>query len=44
MEVLLRFQCLECQKTFIVEDEEIDGDQLSCPHCQEDVSVPDDDD
>ena len=44
MEMLLKFQCLECGKTFIVEDLEVDGSELSCPHCQEEVPVPECDD
>ena len=44
MEMLLRFECPECQKSFIVTDAEVEDEELSCPHCREDVPVPEDDD
>ena len=44
MEMLLRFECPRCRKSFIVNDEEIEGEELSCPHCGEDVPVPEDED
>lgn len=40
MDMLLKFQCLSCGKTFIVEDLEVDESELSCPHCQQEVPVP----
>ena len=42
MEILLKFQCPECRKTFIVDDAEVE--ELGCPHCREDVPVPEEDD
>ena len=44
MEMLLKFECPECGKTFIVEDLEVDEPELSCPHCQQEVPVPEFDD
>ena len=44
MEMLLKFECPECGKTFIVEDLEVDESELSCPHCQENVPLPEFDD
>ena len=40
METLLRFGCPACQKTFVVEDLEIDEPEVFCPHCQETILVP----
>ena len=44
VEILLKFQCPECRKTFIVDDAEVEDEELGCPHCREDVPVPEDDD
>ena len=44
MEILLKFQCPECRKTFIVDDAEVEVEELCCPHCLEDVAVPEEDD
>ena len=41
MEIMLRLRCTECGKCFIVEDDEVETDYLSCPHCQECVDVGD---
>ena len=43
MQILLRFNCAECRKSFIVEDEELEDQQLGCPFCGIDIEVPDDD-
>ena len=43
MDIMLKFECLECRKSFTVNDNEVEGDLLSCPHCGADVPVPDDD-
>ena len=43
MEILLRFQCPGCGKSFIVDDGEVEAAELSCPHCSELVEVPADD-
>ena len=42
MDMLLRFQCPGCGKSFIVDDGDVEGAELSCPHCCDDVPVPDD--
>ena len=42
MEFLLRLECEVCQKPFIVDDNDVDDDALSCPFCTGDVSVPSD--
>jgi len=41
MEILLKFQCQSCDKEFMVLDEQVETDLLSCPHCQECVDVGD---
>ena len=43
MEILLRFECPACRKTFLVDDDQVEGDGLACPHCGADVPVPEDD-
>ena len=43
MEIMLKFECPECRKTFVVNDGEVEQEDLSCPHCGVDVPVPDDD-
>lgn len=43
MEVLLRLLCDECNKAFIVNDTDVEGEVIACPHCQADVPVPDED-
>ena len=40
MNILLKFCCPECDKEFIVVDDEIDTEVLNCPHCDGDVEVP----
>ena len=42
MKFLLQVDCDDCQKQFIVVDDDIEGDMLACPHCSADVPVPDD--
>ena len=42
MEMLLRFECPECHRSFIVDD--VEDEVLGCPYCREDVPVPEDDD
>lgn len=44
MEMLLRFECPECQRSFIVDDTDVEDEVLGCPYCREDVPVPEDDD
>ena len=41
MDILLRLDCYECGKSFIVDDADLDKEPLSCPHCQAEVLVPD---
>ena len=43
MEIVLKLQCPECQKSFIVYDSDVEDDELVCPHWKEDVDVPEDD-
>lgn len=43
MEILIKLQCPECQKSVIVEDNEIEDEQISCPHCGADIDLPKDD-
>ena len=44
MEVMLRFHCTYCRKEFIVIDEQIESDSLTCPYCDQGIDVPQDDD
>ena len=44
METMLKFQCDGCDKEFIVTDHQVDTDTLTCPHCQEEIEVPELDD
>ena len=44
MQIMLRLQCQECRKYFIVDDEDVETAELGCPHCRADVDVPEDDD
>ena len=44
METMLKFQCNGCDKEFIVMDHQVDTDTLACPHCQEEIEVPELDD
>ena len=40
METMLKFRCDGCDKEFIVTDRQVDTDTLACPHCQEEIEVP----
>ena len=44
METMLKFRCDGCNKEFIVMDHQVDTDTLTCPHCQEEIEVPELDD
>ena len=44
METMLKFRCNGCNKEFIVMDHQVDTDTLACPHCQEEIEVPELDD
>jgi len=44
METMLKFRCNGCDKEFIVMDHQVDTDTLACPHCQEEIEVPEIDD
>jgi len=44
MDIMLRFQCEDCRKSFVVDDADVDQDILTCPFCQADVPVPDPED
>ena len=41
MEIMLRLRCTGCGKCFIVEDDQVETDYLSCPHCQDEIEVSD---
>ena len=43
LDILLRFQCSDCGKEFTVLDDQIETDELNCPHCNGDVEVPEED-
>ena len=43
MEILLKLQCPECQKSVIVDDNEVEDEQVSCPHCRTVIDLPVDD-
>ena len=43
MDILLKLECPECRKSFIVNDHDVDDEELACPHCRADVEVPEDD-
>ena len=40
METMLKFRCDGCEKEFIMTDHHA----LACPHCQEEIEVPELDD
>ena len=44
MEIMLRLRCTGCGKCFIVEDDQVETDYLSCPHCQDEIEVSEPDD
>ena len=44
METMQKFRCNGCDKEFIVTDHQVDTDTLTCPHCQEEIEVPELDD
>ena len=44
MEIMLRLRCTGCGKCFIVEDDQVETDYLSCPHCQDEIEVHEPDD
>ena len=41
MHILLKLICLYCRKAFIVDEDNVEGDHVFCPHCQNEVPVPD---
>ena len=41
MDILLKLICLYCRKVFTVDEENVEDDQVFCPHCQNEVPVPD---
>ena len=43
MEIMLRLRCTGCGKCFIVEDDQVETDYLSCPHCQDEIEIPEPD-
>lgn len=43
MIILLRFTCAECEKFFIIGDEELADEELGCPFCGAIIEVPADD-
>ena len=44
MEILLKLQCPACKKRLVVEEADVDQDILTCPYCEEDIPIPDEDD
>ena len=44
METMLKFRCDGCDKEFIVTDHQVETHTLACPHCQEEIEVPELDD
>lgn len=44
MDILLKFRCTDCNKEFVVIDEQVETEVLNCPYCNGDVDVPLDDD
>lgn len=40
MDVLLNLRCRDCRKAFTVDEEDIEDDHVFCPHCQDEVPVP----
>ena len=41
MDILLSLRCTDCRKVFTVDDENVEDDHVFCPHCQNEVPVPD---
>jgi len=41
MGILLKLICLYCRKAFTVDEENVEDDHVFCPHCQNEVPVPD---
>mgnify|MGYP001501316953 FL=1 len=40
MDILLNLRCIDCRKVFTVDAENVEDDQVFCPHCQNEVPVP----
>ena len=43
MEILIRVQCLECRKSLIVDDNEVEDERVSGPHCGAAIDLSEDD-
>ncbi len=43
MDILPKRMCLYCRKAFTVDEENVVGDHVFCPHYQNEVPVPDTD-
>ena len=41
MDILLNLRCNDCRKVFTVDEENVEDDHVFCPHCQDEVPVPD---
>ena len=41
MDIPLYLRCIDCRKVFTVDAENVENDQVFCPHCQNEVHVPD---
>ena len=41
MDILLNLRCIDCRKVFTVDAENVEDDLVFCPHCQNEVHVPD---
>ena len=41
MDILLNLRCNDCRKVFTVDEENVEDDLVFCPHCENEVPVPD---
>ena len=41
MDILLNLRCTDCRKAFTVDEENVEDDHVFCPHCRNEVPVPD---
>ncbi len=44
MEILLKLACAECERSVIVIDDDVEEDEITCPHCNAAIAIPTDDD
>lgn len=38
-EPMLRLRCADCGKQFVVDEPDVEGQLLTCPHCEADVDL-----